>query len=201
MKNLLFLLLLFLCQWPHAYGQQTKSEGQQSTANREQPTAKSQQPTANGQQSKANGQWSMIKGNASYYSDKLHGRRMANGEPYDKEGMTCAHLKFPFGTMLKVRNPLNDRTVIVRVTDRGPYSRRFIIDLSRAAARELGIIKAGFSMVEITPYHEGKVPYRAEEEEDSLLEIPELDLQYTPAATYPDPIWQRDSTQTEPEEE
>ena len=59
----------------------------------------------------------------------------------------------------------------------------------------------GFSMVEITPYHEGKVPYRAEEEEDSLLEIPELDLQYTPAATYPDPIWQRDSTQTEPEEE
>lgn len=201
MKNLLFLLFLFLGQWSHAYGQQPKSDGQQSTANRERPTANSQQSTANGQRSKANGQWSMIKGNASYYSDKLHGRRMANGEPYDKEGMTCAHLKFPFGTMLKVRNPLNDRTVIVRVTDRGPYSRRFIIDLSRAAARELGIIKAGFSMVEITPYHAGKVPYRAEEEEDSLLEIPELDLQYTPAATYPDPIWQRDSTQVKPEKE
>lgn len=137
----------------------------------------------------------MIKGNASYYSDKLHGHRMANGERYNKDSMTCAHLKFPFGTRLKVRNPLNNRTVIVRVTDRGPYSKRFIIDLSRAAARELGIIRAGFSMVEITPYHGGEIPYRAEE--DSLPEIPELDLQYTPAATYPDPIWQQDSTKTD----
>lgn len=135
----------------------------------------------------------MFKGNASYYSDKLHGRRMANGELYHKDSMTCAHLKFPFGTWLKVRNPLNDRTVIVRVTDRGPYSKRFIIDLSRAAARELGIIAAGFSQVEITPYHPNEVPYRAEE--DSLQEIPELDLQYTPAATYPDPAWQRDTTE------
>lgn len=134
----------------------------------------------------------LIKGNASYYSDKLHGRRMANGERYHRDSMTCAHLKFPFGTMLKVRNPLNDRSVIVRVTDRGPFSKRFIIDLSRAAARELGIIAAGFSMVEITPYHVGEIPYRVEE--DSLLEIPELDMQYTPAATYPEPIWQRDST-------
>ena len=140
----------------------------------------------------------LIKGNASYYSDKLHGRRMANGEIYHRDSMTCAHLKFPFGTMLKVRNPLNDSTDIVRVTDRGPYSKRFIIDLSRAAARKLGIITAGFSMVEISPYHINQIPYRAEE--DSLPEIPELDLQYTPAATYPDPIWQRDSTKTDPQE-
>ena len=136
----------------------------------------------------------LIKGNASYYSDKLHGHRMANGQRYHRDSMTCAHLKFPFGTMLKVRNPLNDRSVIVRVTDRGPYSKRFIIDLSRAAARELGIITAGFSQVEISPYHFNQIPYRAEK--DSLPEIPELDLQYTPAATYPEPIWQRDSTET-----
>ena len=134
-------------------------------------------------------------GNASYYSDKLHGRRMANGEPYNRDSLTCAHRKFPFGTLLKVRNPLNDRTVIVRVTDRGPFSKRFIIDLSRAAAHELGIIRAGFSMVEITPYHPNEVPYRIEE--DSIPEIPELDLNYTPAATYPDPIWQSDSTETD----
>lgn len=136
----------------------------------------------------------VIKGNASYYSDKLHGRRTASGEIYNKDSMTCAHLKFPFGTRLKVRNPINGRTVIVRVTDRGPYSKRFVIDLSRAAARELDIIRAGFSPVEITPYHGSEIPYRAEE--DSLEEIPELDLNYTPAATYPDPIWQRDSTKT-----
>ena len=141
----------------------------------------------------------LLKGNASYYSDKLHGRRMANGERYNRDSMTCAHRKFPFGTMLKVRNPLNGRTVIVRVTDRGPFSKRFIIDLSRAAARELGIIAAGFSQVEITPYHAGKVPYLLEE--DSLPEIPELDLQYTPAATYPEPIWQQDSTKIEPKDE
>lgn len=137
----------------------------------------------------------VFRGNASYYSDKLHGRRMANGERYDRDDMTCAHLKFPFGTLLKVRNPLNDKTVIVRVTDRGPYSKRFIIDLSRAAAAKLGIIAAGFSQVEITPYHPKVVPYRAEE--DSLPEIPELDLQYTPVATYPTPVWQADSTKTE----
>lgn len=141
----------------------------------------------------------VVKGNASYYSDKLHGRRMANGKPYDKDSMTCAHRKFPFGTRLKVRNPLNDHSVIVRVTDRGPFSKRFIIDLSRAAANKLGIIKAGFCMVEITPYHAGEIPYRAEE--DSLPEIPELDLQYTPAATYPDPIWKSDSTETNPKSE
>lgn len=131
-------------------------------------------------------------GNASYYADRFHGRRMANGQLYHRDSMTCAHLKFPFGTLLKVRNPLNDRTVIVRVTDRGPYSKRFVIDLSRAAARELDIIRSGFMMVEITPYYPNEVPYRPEE--DSLPEIPELDLQYTPAATYPDPAWQRDST-------
>ena len=136
-------------------------------------------------------EWSMIKGNASYYADKFHGRRTASGEIYHKDSMTCAHLKFPFGTMLKVRNPINDRTVIVRVTDRGPYSKRFIIDLSRAAARKLDIITAGFSMVEITPYHPNTVPFRAE---DDSIQIPELDLLYTPAAIFPEPVWQRDST-------
>ncbi|MBR1499917.1 MAG: septal ring lytic transglycosylase RlpA family protein [Bacteroidaceae bacterium] len=137
----------------------------------------------------------MLKGKASYYSDKLHGRRMANGQLYHRDSMTCAHLRFPFGTMLKVRNPINDRTVIVRVTDRGPYSKRYIIDLSRAAAKKLGILAAGFCQVEITPFHPEVVPYRAEE--DSLPEVPELNLQYTPVATYPDPVWQRDSTDTE----
>ena len=81
-----------------------------------------------------------IIGKASYYSDKLHGRTMSNGRPYHRDSMTCAHLKFPFGTMLKVKNPINDKEVIVTVTDRGPYSKRYIVDLSRAAAKELGLI-------------------------------------------------------------
>ena len=130
-------------------------------------------------------------GNASYYADKFHGRQTASGEIYNKDSMTCAHLKYPFGTMLKVRNPLNNRTVIVRVTDRGPYSKRFVIDLSKAAARELDIIRSGFAMVEITPFLPNEIPYRPRE--DSPYELPELDLLYTSAATFPEPIWQRDT--------
>lgn len=130
------------------------------------------------------------KGNASYYSDKLHGRRTSNGDKYHRDSMTCAHLKYPLGTLLKVRNPKNDREVIVKVTDRGPHTRRFVIDLSRAAARKLDIIQAGFSLVEITPYHPGIVPYRLKPDN----ETPELGLEYLPCATFPVPIWQQDST-------
>lgn len=136
-------------------------------------------------------QGQMIKGNASYYADKFHGQRTASGEIYNKDSMTCAHLKYPFGTILKVRNPLNDRTVYVRVTDRGPYHKHRVIDLSRAAARELGIIQAGFSMVEITPFHTVESPYLPGD--DGLPDIPELELQYTPAATFPEPIWKNDT--------
>lgn len=137
----------------------------------------------------------MVKGNASYYSDKLHGRRMSNGEKYDRDSFTCAHLRFPLGTVLKVRNPRNDKECIVRVTDRGPHSKKFVIDLSRAAAKHLGIIGAGYAMVEITPYYSGTIPYKLQDPE--LPEIPELDINYNPAATYPNPAWQRDSIDTE----
>ena len=137
-------------------------------------------------------QGQVIKGNASYYADKFHGLRTASGEIYNKDSMTCAHLKYPFGTILKVRNPLNDRTVYVRVTDRGPYVKHRIIDLSRAAARELDIIQAGFSMVEITPFFPNEVPFLPDD--NSALELPELDLLYMPAATFPVPIWQNDTT-------
>ena len=131
-----------------------------------------------------------IIGKASYYSDKLHGRTMSNGRPYHRDSMTCAHLKFPFGTMLKVKNPINDKEVIVTVTDRGPYSKRYIVDLSRAAAKELGLIHRGWAMVEITPYIPQKVPYKLKQ---VLPEIPELNIEYSPIAIYPDPAWKDDS--------
>ena len=131
-----------------------------------------------------------IIGKASYYSDKLHGRTMSNGRPYHRDSMTCAHLKFPFGTMLKVKNPINEKEVIVTVTDRGPYSKRYIVDLSRAAAKELGLIHRGWAMVEITPYIPQKVPYKLKQE---LPEIPELNIEYSPIAIYPDPAWKDDS--------
>ena len=133
----------------------------------------------------------MVRGNASYYADKFHGRRTASGEIYDKDSMTCAHLKYPFGTMLKVRNPLNDRSVIVRVTDRGPYSKNRILDLSRAAARELDILQAGFAMVEITPYFPTEIPFKPTG--DGMAGFSELDLLYLPPSIFPEPVWRHDT--------
>jgi rare lipoprotein A len=78
-------------------------------------------------------------GYASYYHDKFHGRRTANGEVYDKNALTAAHLKLPMGTRVKVTRLDNGREIVVRINDRGPYS-NYMIDLSRAAASELGLV-------------------------------------------------------------
>lgn len=130
----------------------------------------------------------LSKGNASYYSDALHGRKMSNGERYHRDSLTCAHMKLPFGTMLKVRNLMNDKTVVVKVTDRGPFSKRFVLDLSRAAARQLDILGRGYVPVEISFYTPGKVPFLLEEPD---VHIPELDLQLRTLAEYPEPLWQQ----------
>ncbi len=129
------------------------------------------------------------QGNASYYADRFHGRLMANGKVYHRDSMTCAHLRYPLGTKLLVRNIVNGREVVVTVTDRGPYSRKFVIDLSRAAARQLDIIHVGFQLVEITPYIAGRVPYKYV----PLDERPELDLGYSTDVDLGPPVWQDDS--------
>lgn len=112
-------------------------------------------------------------GLASYYSDKLQGRRMSNGERYHKDSLTCAHRTLPFGNRVKVKNLKNGKEVILRVTDRGPFRKRYLIDVSRAAAQELGFIKAGHCKVEITLLPRNIVPFKMEEEK---TEIPKLKL-------------------------
>ena len=114
---------------------------------------------------------------------------MANGDIYHRDSMTCAHLRYPLGTWLRVRNLTNGKEVVVRVTDRGPYSRKFVIDLSRAAARELDIIHYGWRPVEITPFVPGKVPFVLEESR----ERPELDLGFSTDRGDEPPVWQDDS--------
>ena len=126
-------------------------------------------------------------GNASYYADKFHGRQTASGEIYNKDSMTCAHLKYPFGTMLKVRNPLNNRTVIVRVTDRGPYVRGRIIDLSWRAAKELDIFSKGVGMVTVVRLDEIIIPYRPEFDE---IDLPELEMETNDGSPAFNPFWQ-----------
>ena len=87
------------------------------------------------------------KGKASYYSNALHGRRMSDGTTYDKNSMTCAHRSLPLGTLVKVTNPKNGKSVVVKVTDRGPHHRRQLIDLSRKAAEEIDILRQGVADV------------------------------------------------------
>jgi rare lipoprotein A len=89
-------------------------------------------------------------GVASWYGYPYHGRRAANGEVYDMEKLTAAHRTYPFDTWVRVKNLSNDRTVDVRIQDRGPFVRGRIIDLSHAAAREIELIGPGISKVKLT---------------------------------------------------
>ncbi|MDJ0783700.1 MAG: septal ring lytic transglycosylase RlpA family protein [Desulfosarcinaceae bacterium] len=89
-------------------------------------------------------------GYASYYADRFHGRHTANGERYHVRKFTAAHRHLPFGTVVKVRALKSGAAVTVRINDRGPFVKGRIIDLSRVAAKELGILKAGVAKVEVT---------------------------------------------------
>ncbi|MEM8661797.1 MAG: septal ring lytic transglycosylase RlpA family protein [Pseudomonadota bacterium] len=89
----------------------------------------------------------VIHGKASYYADSLHGNLTASGEVYDKNALTAAHRTLPFGTIVKVHYPKTDRQIVVTINDRGPYAKGVIIDLSSAAAEELGMIDDGVGEV------------------------------------------------------
>ncbi len=90
-------------------------------------------------------------GHASYYSDAFTGRRTASGEAYDPDEFTGAHRTLPFGTQVRVTDRTSGRSVVVRINDRGPWGKGRVIDVSRAAARELGLIRRGIGQVELTP--------------------------------------------------
>nr|WP_246683612.1 septal ring lytic transglycosylase RlpA family protein [Labrys sp. KNU-23] len=89
-------------------------------------------------------------GTASFYGKELKGYRTANGERFDPAGLTAAHRSLPFGTKLRVTNLRNHKSVVVRVTDRGPRKRGRMIDLSLGAARAVGMVDAGTTKVSVT---------------------------------------------------
>ncbi len=91
-----------------------------------------------------------VIGKATYYASKFHGRRTTSGEVFSNQKFTAAHLKLPFGTIVTVTNLDNGRSVEVKVNDRGPHSKYFIIDLSQAAAKEIGIFSKGVGNVELS---------------------------------------------------
>jgi len=91
------------------------------------------------------------KGNmkASWYGPGFHGRKTANGEVYDQNSFTAAHKSLKFGTLLKITNLKNNKSVVIRINDRGPYIHGRDLDLSKAAASELGMVRKGVAKLKV----------------------------------------------------
>jgi rare lipoprotein A len=95
-------------------------------------------------------------GKGSWYGKKFHGRSTANGEKYNMYAYTAAHKTLPFNTIVEVTNLSNNRKIIVRINDRGPYARGRIIDLSYLAAKKLGYINKGVAKLKVKVLYKQK---------------------------------------------
>lgn len=115
---------------------------------------------------------------------------MSSGLKYHRDSMYCAHKHYQLGQLLQVTNVSNGKSVVVKVADRGPHTRGRIIDLSYAAAKQIGIISAGVAMVEVKPVRSNVVvPFK----DDSKPELPELDFELSSDLSPYDyePAWKR----------
>lgn len=88
-------------------------------------------------------------GNASWYGDDFDGKKTANGEEFDSEALTAAHPTLPFGSIVRVVNPRNQKFEVVRINDRGPYQEGREIDVSYRVARKIGLTSSGVSKVRL----------------------------------------------------
>jgi len=86
----------------------------------------------------------------TYYAKKFEGRKTTSGQRYRAAKLTAAHRTLPFGTIIRVKNLRSDKVVEVRVNDRGPFSKKFELDISQSAAKALGIYRLGYAKVEIS---------------------------------------------------
>jgi len=110
-------------------------------------------------------------GKASFYSKRATGARSASGEKIHHDSLTCAHRYYPFGTMLKVTNLKNEKSVIVKVIDRGPFGRGRIIDLSWAAAKEIDMIAQGVATVKVERM-DNPIPFKLD-----ITKLPKIDFE------------------------
>lgn len=110
-------------------------------------------------------------GTASYYADKFHGRRTASGEIFDKNGYTAAHKTLALGSYALVTNVRNGKKVIVRINDRGPFSKTRIIDLSKGAAKVIGMVGAGTAKVRVEAMQVDKEGYIIGKGAEALYQI------------------------------
>lgn len=125
------------------------------------------------------------RGKASYYSKRANGARTSSGERLNNDSLVCAHRTYPFGTILKVTNLTNGKWTLVRVIDRGPFTRGRVIDLSYAAAKALGMLAQGVASVLVEPADNVVVPFRPSTK--SLL--PEIDFEVIEGANDSIPVW------------
>ena len=114
------------------------------------------------------------RGVASWYGVPFHGRLAANGEVFDMEAMTAAHRTLPLGSMVRVVNLLNGKHVRVRINDRGPYVNGRILDLSHAAAAQLGMVEGGLSVIQLEVIGDHRPEFVVESEEGALYAPPPL---------------------------
>ncbi len=126
-------------------------------------------------------------GVASYYADAFDGRKTASAEVYNKNGMTAAHKELPFGTMIRVTRLDNNRSVVVRVNDRGPFISGRIVELSKAAAQKIGLIRDGIAEVKV------EVVEKREPQEEMTAKAAEPAAAPTPKEV--PPAFEKESTQ------
>jgi rare lipoprotein A len=130
-------------------------------------------------------------GKASYYNDKFEGKKTASGEKYAMADLTCAHKTLKFGTIVRVTRLDNNESVDVRVNDRGPYSEGHIVDLSRAAAENIGLIKAGVLKVKLEVIEEAPAPVSKKDKKEKKDTI--KDKKEKPAADEKSPTKSKDT--------
>ncbi len=109
---------------------------------------------------------------ASYYADKFHGRKTSNGETFDMYAFTAAHKSLPFNTMVKVTNLDNGKSVVVRINDRGPFVAGREIDVSKAAASQLGMLSSGTARVSLQILGEKEIAGSATPVATKNVEVP-----------------------------
>ena len=132
------------------------------------PLVKPQSPQVN-----KGRRWFQV-GLASWYGKYFQGRKTANGESYDMNGLTCAHRSLPLGSWIRVTNLRNRKSVFVRVNDRGPMPEDRIVDLSYGAAKVVGLTSRGIAKVKLEPL-------RPEDTEMAKELVAQLHLPYVPA--------------------
>jgi len=135
------------------------------------------------------------RGVASWYGPKFNGKRTASGERYDMNAFTAAHPSLPFGTKIGVRNTRTGREVMVRVNDRGPYSKNRVLDLSYAAAREVGVVGPGTASVEIYLVPATGAPQRFTVQVGAFSEAEKaVSMQHDVVRLYPEAVVESDGT-------